>query len=97
MRRTILFLAALAQIASGCEDILEVPDISAQSVPILAPQDGSVLTTNAVGLNWDTIEDATGYRIQLATPNFENAAQLVLDSLVELDTLDRVNTRIDQN
>ncbi len=81
----------------GCEDILEVPDISNQTVPILAPTNGSVLTTNAVGLNWERIEDATGFRVQIATPNFENATQLVLDSLVEVDSLDHVATRIDQS
>lgn len=81
----------------ACEDILEVPDISNQTVQVLAPVNGSVLTVNAIGLNWQEVEDATAYEIQIATPDFENATQLVLDSLVEVDSLDQVRTRIDQN
>ena len=81
---------------SSCEDILEVPDISNQTVSILAPTEGSELTTNAVGFNWEAVEDATGYNIQIATPDFENAAQFVLDSVVQVDSLDRITTRIDQ-
>lgn len=81
----------------SCEDILEVPDISNQTVPILAPVEGSVLNINAVGFNWQTIADATTYRVQIATPNFENTTQILLDSIITEDTLGRVNTRIDQN
>nr|WP_299381228.1 hypothetical protein [Allomuricauda sp.] len=94
---TLLGLLVIVILTLGCEDILEVPDISDQTVPILAPTNGSVLTDNAVSLNWSKIEDATSYEIQVATPNFENAAQLVLDSIVNLDSLDQVTTQIDQN
>lgn len=97
MKKKVCTLLAVAFLALGCEDILEVPDISNRTVPVLAPVEGSVLGANAVRFDWETIEDATGYNIQVATPNFENAAQLVLDSVVELDTLGHVPTRIDQN
>lgn len=97
LKKILYGILPMTLLVLGCEDILEVPDISDQTVPILAPVNGSVLTTNAVGLNWERIEDATGFRVQVATPNFENATQLVLDSLVEVDTLDNVATRIDQN
>lgn len=97
MKRIVFALLPFVAIFMGCEDILEVRDISNRTVPVLAPIDGSVLGVNAVRFNWETIEDATGYSIQVATPDFENAAQLVLDSVVELDTLGHVPTRIDQN
>lgn len=96
--RKILFMVMVAMaFFASCEDILEVPDISTQTVVVLAPKEGSVLTTNAVGFNWETVEDATAYNIQIATPNFENAVQLVLDSVVEVDTLGNVTTSIDQD
>lgn len=91
-----LLLIILVSIFS-CEDILEVPDISNQTVPILAPSEGTVLTTNAVGFNWQTINDATSYQVQIATPSFENTAQIVMDSIISEDTLGLVNTRIDQS
>ncbi len=81
---------------SSCEDILEVPDISNQTVSILAPTEGSSLTTNVVGFNWEAVEDATAYTVQVATPNFENAAQFNLDSVVQVDTLGQITTRINQ-
>ncbi|WP_222984560.1 hypothetical protein [Flagellimonas meishanensis] len=97
MQRSVYILVGLALLIWSCEDILEVPDISDQTVPILAPTEGSVLTTNAVGFDWETVEDATAYNIQIATPDFENAVQLVLDSVVAVDSLGNVATRIDQN
>ena len=97
MTRKMLYLGmAILLSLYSCEDILEVPDISNQTVSILAPTEGSTLTINAVGFNWETVEDATGYTVQVATPNFENAAQLVLDSVVQVDTLGQISTRIDQ-
>lgn len=97
LNKLLLCLLAAALLALGCEDILEVPDISSQMVDILAPTEGSVLTTNAISLNWEEVEDATAYQVQIATPSFENAAQLVLDSIVEVDSLDQIKTRINQD
>lgn len=97
MKKGILTICIVLMVVWGCEDILEVPDISNQTVPILAPGEGSVLNTNAVGFNWQTIEDATTYEVQIATPNFESTTQIILDSIISEDTLGRVNTRIDQS
>lgn len=97
MKKGILTICIVLMVVWGCEDILEVPDISNQTVPILAPGEGSILNTNAVGFNWQTIEDATTYEVQIAIPNFENTTQIILDSIISEDTLGRVNTRIDQS
>ncbi|MEO9510718.1 MAG: hypothetical protein ABJN84_03245 [Flavobacteriaceae bacterium] len=92
----LVFVVALT-ILWSCEDILEVPDISDQTVPILAPSEGTILSTNAVGFNWQTINDATSYRVQLASPDFENTAQIVMDSIITEDSLGIANTRLDQS
>ncbi|MCK0160130.1 hypothetical protein [Allomuricauda sp. F6463D] len=81
----------------SCEDILEVPDISQQSVNLLAPSDGSILDVNAISLNWEDVDEATGYSVQVATPNFENAAQIILDSVIEIDTLGYLPTQLQQS
>ena len=81
----------------SCEDILEVPDISGQSVNLLAPSNGTVLYANTINLTWEEVLEATGYRIQVASPNFESAAQIVLDSVVEMDTLGYLPTQLEQN
>lgn len=91
-------IVALSTLVMGsCEDILEVPDISNETVAILAPVEGSVLTTNQVNFNWKEVEEATAYEVQVATPNFVNASQIVLDSIVRRDTLGNVRTQIDQS
>ncbi|MEM7487369.1 MAG: hypothetical protein AAF348_19340 [Bacteroidota bacterium] len=91
----ILVVVLLALL--GCEDILEVSDISDQTVPVLAPLEGSILTSNEVGFNWQRIDDATRFNIQIASPNFENATQIVLDSIIVEDTLGNIETRIVQD
>ncbi|NAY93511.1 hypothetical protein GTQ34_16510, partial [Muricauda sp. JGD-17] len=85
---------SVLSICFACEDILEVPDITDQTVLILAPKEGSTIDINEVGFNWEALADATSYRIQIATPNFENALQFVMDSVVPVDTLGNVATRI---
>ena len=94
LKKNLLMLMVLPVLSVSCEDILEVPDISSQTVAILAPTDGSALTTNAVNFNWESVEDATAYNVQIATPNFENAVQLVLDSVIPVDSLGQVTTQI---
>lgn len=71
----ILLLAA-------CDDIIEVPDISKKSVVLLAPAEGTVLTNGDVRFTWQEVEDADNYAIQVAFPNFANASQIVLDTVV---------------
>lgn len=70
----------------ACEDILEVPDISNQSVAILAPVEQASLTDSLVTLSWEDLAQAEAYQVQLATPDFENTAQVLLDSTIVLDT-----------
>ncbi|MEM9001146.1 MAG: hypothetical protein AAGB24_12855 [Bacteroidota bacterium] len=78
---------------ASCEDIIEVPDISNQQVELLAPTQGSVVTDSLVNFNWNGVDDAESYLVQIATPDFENAVQLVLDSVVVIDST-FIGTRI---
>lgn len=81
----------------GCEDILEEVDISNRNVTVFAPVNDAVVTTNSVQFNWDVVEDATAYRMQLVTPDFENAVQLLLDTTFVQDSIGSVATQIQQN
>lgn len=66
----------------ACDDIIEVPDITNSNMNILAPKNNTTLTDAAVIFSWDALEDAESYKIQIATPNFAEAQQIVADSLV---------------
>lgn len=79
----------------ACEDILEVPDISNGTVELLAPLDGTVIDQNTVSFSWSAVDEATNYVVQVATPSFANASQLVLDSIMVVDST-FTGTRISQ-
>lgn len=66
----------------SCDDITEIEDISNRTVNILAPTNDAVLNITDVTFSWNNVEDAENYRLQIATPSFENAAQIVADTLV---------------
>ncbi len=87
--KTLLFFLLVVALWS-CEDIIEVPDISDRSVKILAPSDNSELDTLNIKFNWETIEDANTYRVQIADPNFIQAEQILVDSLI--DVVDSLGT-----
>lgn len=80
MKKILLFLTLTVFIS--CDDIVEVPDISNQTITVLAPTDESTLTINDVNFSWNNVEDAENYRLQIATPSFENATQIVLDTTI---------------
>tara|TARA_R110002051_G_scaffold2660_1_gene14286 strand:+ start:29010 stop:29363 length:354 start_codon:yes stop_codon:yes gene_type:complete len=65
----------------SCEAIF-VEDISQENVVLIAPSDNSEVATGNIHFNWQGIVDATNYQIQIATPNFNQASQVVLDSTV---------------
>jgi len=83
------FYILLLFIAFACDDITEVEDISENVVSVLAPTDNSILIEGDVVFSWNSIEDAENYRIQVATPDFDNATQIVLDSVVSLTNISK--------
>lgn len=66
----------------SCDDggLLIEPDISNRSVVLLAPADGVEVSSTTVFFDWEEVEDATSYEIQVATPDFDNTQQLLLNT-----------------
>jgi hypothetical protein len=81
MKKTLLMLSFLL-IVTACNDIIEVEDISNKTVTLLAPTNEAVLNITDLTFTWQTVEDAESYRIQIATPTFSEALQIVKDSTV---------------
>lgn len=73
-------------LVSGCEELLEVQDISGERVTLLAPSDSTVVTQNDVNFTWDEVLEANSYRVQVAQPSFLEASQIVMDTLIVLDS-----------
>jgi len=78
---------ALFVLFSSCDDLIEVEDISQQTVAVLAPTNNSVIRSASVTFSWAAVADADHYRLQLATPSFDQAAQISIDSLVTTSSL----------
>ncbi|MFL1013664.1 hypothetical protein [Flavisericum labens] len=77
-----VFLIMFILFFVACDDIIEVEDISKQSVDILAPTDNSTVDTVKVAFSWSPVSDAEQYHLQVAKPSFENASQIVADTLL---------------
>ncbi|OWW23505.1 hypothetical protein B4Q04_20105 [Zobellia sp. OII3] len=91
---SIIFLALL--VLSSCQDILEVPDISNKNIELLAPKDSTTVLHNNVSFTWTEILEADTYSVQIATPNFNNAAQIEFDTILRVDST-FIRTGIIQN
>lgn len=66
----------------SCEEILMVDDITNKEVTLTAPANNSVISFSGITFSWETIEGAEKYQLQIATPNFETAQRIVLDTTV---------------
>lgn len=79
--RTLKLITVIALIF-GCSDIVEVEDISKKKITVLAPKEGSVIKDTLINFSWNTVEGSTQYKLQVATPKFETASQIVLDTTI---------------
>lgn len=78
--KRILYFFIIFGFVLNCSDIIEVEDISNKTVTVLAPTNEAVLNTTAITFTWDSLDDAEAYKLQIATPSFENAIQILTDS-----------------
>ncbi|EGV42230.1 hypothetical protein BZARG_383 [Bizionia argentinensis JUB59] len=69
-------------VAFNCSEIIEVENISNNTISILAPTDTSVLTEANVQFSWNLVEDAERYKLQIATPNFQNTLAIKEDTII---------------
>ena len=82
---SILFILTIVVLYS-CEELLEVPDISGEEVMLLAPTDSTEVLQANVNFTWNEVFEATSYHVQVAQPSFLAASQIVVDTLVVVDS-----------
>ncbi|AXG69209.1 hypothetical protein KORDIASMS9_01429 [Kordia sp. SMS9] len=66
----------------SCSEIIEVPDITNDTVNLIAPADDAIVNITTFTLSWETVENAESYQVQVARPDFENIIQLELDTTI---------------
>jgi hypothetical protein len=79
MKKNIYFFIIFSFVLS-CSEIVGVEDISNKTVSVLAPTNGAILNMGTLIFTWDSVEDAEEYKLQIVTPSFENAIQILTDS-----------------
>jgi len=82
MKKHLLYSAIVLLTLFSCEEILFEEDIRDNIVTIIAPTDGSRVESTSINFSWNTVAEATSYRLQIAQPSFENASQIVEDTTV---------------
>ena len=73
----LFYFTLISVILFSCEDILE-KDITNKTVNSTSPIEGSIVQSNVVNFQWDALEGANKYRVQL----YDNNQIIILDSLV---------------
>lgn len=73
----LLLAAIFLLVGISCEDIIE-EDISNDTVQIVFPQNNSTVSSNVVNFQWNELDGADKYRIQV----FNSTSGIVVDSLV---------------
>ena len=82
--KNIKYIVAIVVIATtcySCDEIIYVPDISEESVHIIAPTNAVSVSAGNINFNWEIVDEATEYQLQIATPNFAQASQIVEEQL----------------
>jgi hypothetical protein len=82
--KSVLILLFLTFIS--CEEIITEKDISQSEVALVAPTNNAQFYSTGVSFTWDPVADATEYQLQIATPNFTNPLQIVLDTTIKETT-----------
>lgn len=72
-----------------CEELIEVEDITNESITVLAPVDNSTFNASSINFRWEPLEFADQYEIQIATPSFESALQIVEDTIITATSFDK--------
>ncbi len=82
MKKYTLFSLVIFIALCSCEEAFIEEDLSDDMTAIIAPKDGSQIQDTSINFSWEAVDQATSYRVQIARPNFENAAQIVEDTTV---------------
>jgi hypothetical protein len=78
----LIVLSVVLLCITRCDDIIE-KDLSKKTVTLTAPSDGVSTTYASQNFVWETVNGATDYRLQIATPTFDNIEKLLVDAVMD--------------
>lgn len=88
MKKILIILVVVFFTITACEAVF-IEDISNEKVSLIAPSNGVELLINELNFNWNAVEDAKSYQIQIVIPNFENSSQIILDTIIDQTTFNK--------
>ncbi|MGV8947179.1 MAG: hypothetical protein ACOH1N_12170 [Lutibacter sp.] len=88
MKKLFLKIGMIIFLFYSCEEVFFEDDISEAAIGLIGPTDNTILDTQHVIFNWSILEGAEEFQLQIATPSFLNASQVVLDTLLTKSTFE---------
>ncbi len=82
MKHRIYSCLLLLLLVVSCEEIISVPDITEDIIEVIAPINNASLEEGPITFSWSELEFADQYQLQVATPTFSEANQVVLDTII---------------
>ncbi|WP_148639159.1 fibronectin type III domain-containing protein [Aquimarina longa] len=82
MKKLFIYIPVCVLILFSCEEVLFEEDLKDKKTVLIAPAEGTTVEKTSVTFSWEAVDQATGYRLQLAQPSFESASQIVVDTTV---------------
>lgn len=76
-----LLITTLVLLFTSCVDVFE-KDISNDEIILIAPSDNLITDDIAHTFWWEELSDALEYNLQVVSPSFEHASQLILDTII---------------
>lgn len=82
----LLLLLGMALILFSCSEIINEKDISDKSVELVAPTNNAQFISTGITFTWNSVDNASGYQLQIARPNFTSPLEIVLDTTISTTT-----------
>lgn len=75
------FAGLILSVLAACNDVFE-KNITDEVPVVILPKNKDSIAENPVHVKWEAVDGATKYRIEIVSPNFNNIADYVIDSIV---------------
>lgn len=86
MRRVKLLIGIIVVLGFGCSEIFE-ESISGKTVVLTSPQDSAISRDYVPVFQWEKLDGALKYRLQIAKPSFDSIYDLIKDTIITANKL----------
>lgn len=84
MKRIVLFSVISVACFFSCAEFVDYP-LEKKTVNLIGPKNDLITLDTTLTFLWEKHIDATSYRLQIATPDFESIERIPIDSVITKD------------